>query len=198
MSAFCVGATHQTHALTGAPSNVRAIVHVVASDLGADGADVWLRLWTAHRVTLVVPTPEELRDRATALDDQTVEYPAGRWQDGARDLELEIALPAGRAGDQILAATLEIVADGEVAARAPIILSWTDDERLFGAACRPVLPAGADQIAELPTGPSPKPRHTVGDQSPVAESCPACNLRASHGDRFCERCGHELAVTQKS
>jgi len=203
MSAFCVGATHQTHVMVGPQSSVRAIIHVVASGLDEDGLDVSLRLWIPLGVMLVVlreraPTTTELRGRATALDDRTVQYSAGRWRDGAREYELEIALPAGRVGDQLLAARLDVVAGSEVAARSPIILTWTDDERLLGASRQATIPTGADAIAELPTGPSPKPRHTLTDESPVAGTCPACDLRGSDGDRFCERCGHSLAVTQKS
>jgi hypothetical protein len=198
MSSFSVAATHQTHLLVGPPSDVRAIIRVRASGLGEHGVDVSLRLWTPLGATLTVlrereraPAARDLGDRAIRFDDRTAEYPAGRWTDGAREYELAIALPAGRAGDEMLAARFSVVVGDEVAGRARIAVTWTDDERI-AAASRSAGPTrtDAEAVADLPTGPSPKPRHTLAVESPAA--CPACDLCAGDGDRFCERCGHEL------
>ncbi len=216
MSAFSIAAIHRTQLLAGAPSDIRAILRVRASGLGAPGVDASLRLWTPRGASLVVlreraPSIRDLRGRAIRLDDRTVECAAGRWTDGAREYELVIALPPGRPGDDMLAARVRVVAGGVVVGRALIAVSWTDDEAATAAVSSPARPTGGEAepvadgrryedeaVADLPTGPSPKPRHTLVAGSPATTSCPACELRAGEGDRFCERCGHELAGAQKS
>jgi hypothetical protein len=202
VSALGVAATYDPHLPVGA-RDVHAIVRVRASELGAPGADASLRLWTPLGATVVAlrevaPGSEDLRGGAIRLDDRTVQYAAGRWLDGAREYELAIALPARRAGDEMLAARFSVVIDDEVAGRAPIVVAWTDDERLIAATGRPARStrAGAAAAADLPTGPSPRPRHTLADRSSAARPCPVCELQAADGDRFCERCGHELAAVR--
>jgi len=217
VSAFSIAAIHRTQLLAGAPSDVRAIVRVSASGLGEPGIDVSLRLWTPRGADLAVlrersPSSRDLRDRAIRLDDRTAECAAGRWTDGAREYELVIALPPCRAGDDMLAARVGVVAGGVVVGRALIAVTWTDDEAAIAAGSFPARPTCADAeqgsmadrrcedgaVADLPTGPSPEPRHTLVADSAATTSCPACELRAGEGDRFCERCGHELAGAQKS
>jgi hypothetical protein len=200
MSAISIAATHPAHLPAGAPCDVRVSVRVSASGLGERGAGVTLRLWMPLGASLAAlreraPARRDLRERATRRDERTVEVDAGAWTDGDREYELAIALPAGRAGDELLAARLVAVIGGAVAAAAPIAITWTDDARPAGTAGRPAGAARTSGVgpSELPTGPSPAPRHTGPSGSPVATSCPACDLRAGDGDRFCERCGHELA-----
>lgn len=205
VSAFCVSATHQTRLLAGASCDVRALVRVRAADVGEHGVEASLRLWTPLNVTVVVlrersPVSRELHDRAVQLDKRTVEYAAGRWTDGAREYELALALPARAAGDDMLAAQLTVVVDGKDACRAPIAVTWTDDERLIAAASQSPGPtyAAAEAVADLPTGPSPEPRRRRAVEAPAATRCSACGQRAAYGDRFCECCGHTLAGAQKS
>jgi hypothetical protein len=215
VSAFSIAAVHRTHLLAGASSDVRALVRVSASGLGAPGVDASLRLWTPRGAGVVVlrersPSIRDLRGSAIRIDERTVEHPAGRWIDGEREYELVIALPPGRAGDEMLAARVGVAAGGVVAGRTPIAVTWTDDEAVTAAsrADGPDEPActGAEQsavyedaaVADLPTGPSPAPRHTLAGDTSATTPCPACDLRAGGDDRFCERCGHELAGAQKS
>jgi hypothetical protein len=205
MSAFCMVATHQTRLLAGASCDVRALVCVRAADVGEHGVEASLRLWTPVSATLVMlrersPVSRELHDQAIQLDKRTVEYAAGRWTDGAREYELALALPARPSGDDMLAARLTVVVDGEDACRAPIAVTWTDDERLVAAATQAPGPtcAAAEAVADLPTSPSPDPPRRRAVEVPEAARCSACGLRAMGGDRFCERCGHTLAGAQKS
>jgi hypothetical protein len=100
----------------------------------------------------------------------------------------------------MLAARFSVVVHDEVVGRAPIAVAWTDDARLtaaIGAAARSTA-ANDPALADLPTGPSTRPRHTLADRTPADRTCPICDLQAADGDRFCERCGHELAGPQKS
>ena len=204
MSAFSLSAIHRPHLLVGAAPEVRALVRIRASGLGASGADASLRLWTPNGATVaafaeVAPTICELRRRAVRLDDRTIGCAAGRWSDGAREYELVIALPPGAAGDEILVARLEVVVDEDVVGRVPVAVTWTDDASLL--ASRPPegrAPVAASPVAELPTGRSPAPRHTPAMAPAGPPCCPACDLRGNDGDRFCERCGESLVGAQKS
>jgi hypothetical protein len=204
VSALCVAAIYEPHLPVGA-RDVRAIVRITASELAEAGVETSLRLWTPLGATVAAlreqrPGSEDLRGGARRLDERTVQYAAGRWMDGAREYELVIALPARGAGDEMLATRFSVVVDDEVVGRAPIAVCWTDDERLLAATGAPPrsAPASDAAVADLPTGPSPRPRHTLADRSPAERPCPICDLQAADGDRFCERCGHELAGPQKS
>jgi hypothetical protein len=197
VTAFAVTAAYDAHLPLGA-SSVTAIVRAMASAIGESGVEVSLRLWTPLGVMVSVlreisPTTRDLRDGAVRLDDRTVEYPAGRWADGAREYELALALPARRAGDEMLAARVGVAVAEEVVARAQIAVAWTDDERLLagrdGFAAEPTIAAG-----ELPTGLSPRPRHTFVGEPADGEPCPKCGLSPADGDRFCEGCGQQLVA----
>jgi hypothetical protein len=204
VSALGVAAIYDPHLPVGA-CDVQAIVRITASELGERGVEASLRLWTPLGATVTAlrerwPGSEDLRGGAIRLDERTAQYAAGRWMDGAREYELVIALPARGAGDEMLAARFSVVVDDEVVGGAPIAVAWTDDERLtatIGAAARSTA-ANDPALADLPTGPSPRPRHTLADRSRAERPCPVCDLHPADGDRFCERCGLELTGPQKS
>jgi len=204
VSAFSLAAIHPAHMLVGAAPDVRALVHVRVSGIGAGGVDASLQLWTPRGATVAVlgeraPALCDLRKRAVRVDDRTIACAAGRWPDGAREYEFVIALPPGRAGDEILAARLAVIVDGEIVGRAPIPVTWTEDETLV-ASPRPDGGASVTPsvLAELPTDRSLASRHALGMQPSFTPCCPACDLRAADGDRFCERCGAALGDAQKS
>jgi hypothetical protein len=200
VSAFAVTALYDALLPVGA-AGVDAVVRVAASGVAASGVAASLRLWTPLGVSVGAlrersPATGDLRDAAVALDERTVECPAGRWTDGVREYELAVGLPARDAGDEMLAARLGVVVEGELVGAARIAVTWCDDER-------PTAPstAGASHAApprvvtaeeELPTGMSPRPRHTLVDEPHAAGPCAGCGLHPADGDRFCEGCGHEL------
>ena len=196
VSAFTVTAAYDAHLPVGALS-VKAAVRASASTISEPGVEVSLRLWTPRGATVAVlreisPATRDLRDRAVRLDDRTVEYPAGCWVDGIRDYELAVALPARGAGDEMLAARLDLTAEGEVVAGAQIAVTWAADAESAGIVDESAV-AGGVAVEELSTGLSPRPRHMlVLDESAAGEPCLGCGLRAAAGDRFCERCGRRL------
>jgi len=200
VSAFAVTELHNAHLPVGA-STVEAVVWIRASGIDEPGVDVSLRLWTPLGATVAVlrevsPATGDLRDAGVRLDDRTVEHAAGRWTDGAWAYELAVALPARGAGDEMLAAQFVVAVAGEIVGRAPIVVAWTDDERLIAASAGSAAestPTAAVAATERPTGPSPRPRHTLADEPLAGEPCPGCGLRPADVDRFCEACGRELA-----
>lgn len=204
MRTFTLAATHPAYLHVGEDCELRSIVSVRAAGTGAGGVYASLELWTPRgaRAALFgerMPATRDLLAGAVRLDDQTIARAAGRWADGPREYEIGIVLPPARAGDEMLAAQLSVVVGGEVVGRAQIAVTWTDDEALAATQRRRGDQAVASSVvAELPTGPSPEPRHTFGSGADALPCCPACDLRAADGDRFCERCGQALGAAQKS
>jgi hypothetical protein len=200
VSAFAVTALYDAHLPLGA-AGVDAVVRVTASGLGAPGVDASLRLWTPHGATLAVlrersPASGDLHG-ATRLDERTVEYPAGRWTDGPREYELAVALAPRGAGDEMLAARFGVAVGGEVVARAPIAVTWTYDERPTAPSTGGAARSARSRLVtadELPTGPSPEPRHRLVDEPHAGEPCDGCGLHPADGDRYCEGCGRELGL----
>lgn len=199
MSPFAVTALYDTHLSVGA-SGVDAVVRITASGIDEPGVAASLRVWTPLGATVAVlrehsPAAVDLHG-AIRLDDRTVEYPAGPWTDGTREYELVVALPTGHAGDEMLAARFGVVVGDEVLGAAPIAVTWIDDRRLTvrsGGAAPPARPSVVT-AEELPTGPSPQPRHPSVDAAHAGEPCAGCGLRPGDGDRYCEACGYELGA----
>jgi hypothetical protein len=193
MSAFAVAAFHDARLPVGAEL-LEAVVWIRATGIGE--VDASLRVWTPQGATLarlreLEPAPGDLLGGggALAIDARTVQIPAGRWQAGVREYELAVALPACASGDELLAARIGVVVDGEVAGRAQLVVSWCEAH----AAAAPA-PESAAEIAgaDLPTGRSRRPPGTVvvgADGRP----CPGCGAPREQDDAFCEGCGRELA-----
>jgi hypothetical protein len=195
LTTVAIEALYDRHLPVGA-SDVRALVCISASGLRECGVNATLRLWTPLGVTLTTlrelsPLPQDLRGRAIRYDEHTAAYPAGCWTNGAREYQLVVALPPRHAADEMLATRVSIVIADAVVGQVSIAVTWTDDERLIAAARHPPSRSDTTVIADLPTDQSPRPRHTLVDE-PHAARCPACALPAQAGDRYCERCGHQL------
>ena len=197
MSTFALAALHPAHVPVAA-TGIEAVVRVRASGVGEGGVDVALRLWTPVGVHVGVlrelsPASEELLGRALALDERTLQCPAGHWTNGAHEYELALALPPRENGDEMLAARIGVIVAGRVEGQAPIAVTWTRDERLLASA-RVTSSESTRGSQELPTGPSPQPRHTPAGEHVAAAPCPGCGLEPQNGDRYCEACGRELGA----
>ena len=190
MSAFAVAAFHDARLPVGA-ARLDAVVWVRAE--GIDEADVVLRVWTplgAALATLreLVPGTGDLLAGAVAVNERTVEVPAGRWTAGVREYELAVDLPPCRSGDELLAARVAVVAGGAIAGRAQLAVSWCDAVAPQDAAQAEADVAGAD----LPTGRSQRPPAAIGTDEACAP-CPGCGAPRDADDAYCEACGRELA-----
>jgi hypothetical protein len=177
VSACVVSALYDARLPVGA-SGVDAVVRVAASGIEEAGVAAALRLWTPVGATVAAlrsPATGDLRGAAIRRDDRTVEYPAGRWTDGAREYELVVALPAREAGDEMLAARLDVVLDGELVGGARITVTWGDDARPTAASAgsHPGRPRVVT-AEELPTGGSashpPRPPVVTAEELPAGGS----------------------------
>jgi hypothetical protein len=97
-----------------------------------DGA---LRVWTPQGATVdfvkqVAPSIEDLTARRTDVNDLTGDYPTGAWGDEARDYHVRVTVPAREVGEEMLAARVHLVVDGEVLSEAKVRALWTEDEVL--------------------------------------------------------------------
>jgi VWA domain-containing protein len=120
--------------------------------------DVRLRVWVpkdAEVVFLKQVAPELLVLAAspTRPDDLTRDYLTGAWGDESRDYHLMVRVPPASLGDEMLAARVAVVADGQEAARSLIRATWTDDRVLSTRVSREVAHyTGQEQLADAIQG----------------------------------------------
>jgi hypothetical protein len=115
---------------------------MMAAAMGKSVADVNLRLWTPQGasikfVRMVSPEMRDLTGRRTDVNPLTGDYPTGAWGDESRDHHVCVTVKAGRVGDEMLAARVSLVVDGEVIkntqgapCQALVKAIWTDDAAL--------------------------------------------------------------------
>jgi hypothetical protein len=100
--------------------------------MGKSVADVELRVWTPQGAEVqfckqVAPEILDLTSAGQRINDLTVDFPTGAWGDESRDYHLAVRVAPGGLGDEMLAARVSAVVDGEVAGQALIQVTWTDD-----------------------------------------------------------------------
>jgi hypothetical protein len=108
---------------------------MTARAMGRGTADVALRVWTPRGATVtfvkqVAPTIEDLTDRAAPVDELTSDYPTGAWGDESRDYHVRVQVTPRGAGDEMLAARLSLVVEGQVVAQGLVRAIWTEDAEL--------------------------------------------------------------------
>ncbi len=93
---------------------------IVARAVGRGVGDVGLRVWTPRGATVrslkqVAPTLLDLTDRRTVHPERPLIglYPTGSWGDETREYHLRIAVDPLDVGEEILAARVAVVVDGE-------------------------------------------------------------------------------------
>lgn len=104
--------------------------------MGKAVAAVDLRLWIPQHAQLqyvkqVAPTIEEMTGKGrTGPNPQTQDYGTGAW--GAEDRDYHVCVkvkPAG-VGEEMLAARVSLVVDGQVIGQGLVKALWSDDEQL--------------------------------------------------------------------
>jgi len=107
------------------------MAHAMAKSL----ADVDIRLWTPQGASIsfvkqVAPDLLDLTDRRVTVNPLSGDYPTGSWGDESRDYHIAVSVNAGGVGDEMLAARVSLVVDGQVAGQALVKAIWTDDTAL--------------------------------------------------------------------
>jgi hypothetical protein len=108
---------------------------MMARAMGKATADVALRVWTPRGATVsfvkqVAPTIEDVTQRAARVDELTCDYPTGAWGDESRDYHVSVRVTPRGAGDEMLAARLSLVVEGQVVAQGLVRAIWTEDAEL--------------------------------------------------------------------
>lgn len=104
--------------------------------LGKAVADVRLRIWAPQGSSIkflrqVAPAIDDLTSKAASVNPLTVDFPTGAWGgEESRDYHLSVNVPAGKVGDEKLAARVSLVVDGQPVSQALVKAIWTDDEAL--------------------------------------------------------------------
>jgi hypothetical protein len=106
--------------------------------MGKALGDVTLRLWTPAGSTVrlveqAFPHLADLTSRRTEVSARIGDYPVGAWGIESRDYHLSIALPAGAAGEERLAARVSLVSQDQPLLESRVFATWTDDHALFAA-----------------------------------------------------------------
>ena len=108
---------------------------MMAQAMGKSLADVNIRLWTPQGASIafvkqVAPVLLDLTDRRMAVNALSGDYPTGAWGDESRDYHFCVKVNPGRVGDEMLAARVSLMVNGQVAGQALVKAVWTDDTAL--------------------------------------------------------------------
>ena len=104
------------------PAEFRAMME---SAMAKETGDVALRIWSPQGaspavVMQVAPTIEDLTAKRCAVSELVGDYPTGAWGDESRDYHVSINVPARAIGEEMLAARVSLVVDGEVVSDAKV------------------------------------------------------------------------------
>jgi hypothetical protein len=98
-------------------------------------SEVILRISTPPGATLafvkqIADTVEDLTTRGTQVDERSVDFPTGAWGAESRDFHVAVRVPSRSVGDEMLAARVSLVVNGDVVSQSLVRAQWTDDEAL--------------------------------------------------------------------
>ena len=98
-------------------------------------ADAWLRVWAPQGsqvlfIRQVSPTVEDLTRRGRPVNALTQEFPTGAWADEERDYHIAVRLPAKSAGQEQLAARVQLVVNNQPQTQGLVKAAWSDDTTL--------------------------------------------------------------------
>jgi hypothetical protein len=103
--------------------------------MGKSVADVALRVWTPQGAGVqflkqVAPDIVDLTASRHQVNEMIGEYPIGAWGNESRDYHLAVEVEPGTLDDEVLAARVSAVVDGEIIGPVLIRAIWTDDTLL--------------------------------------------------------------------
>jgi von Willebrand factor type A C-terminal domain/von Willebrand factor type A domain len=103
--------------------------------MGKGVAEVALRLWTPANSTVrfvkqAFPHVEDLTGRRVEVSARVGDYPTGAWGAESRDYHVQVQVPPGGLGEEMLAARVSLVNGNDVLAQGRVLATWTDDSAL--------------------------------------------------------------------
>jgi len=103
--------------------------------MGKGVAEVALRLWTpagsaVRFVKQAYPHVEDLTGRRVEVSARVGDYPTGAWGAESRDYHVQVQVPPGGLGEEMLAARVSLVNGNDVLAQGRVLATWTDDHAL--------------------------------------------------------------------
>jgi hypothetical protein len=78
----------------------------------------------------VAPEILDLTASRRAVDERAGDYPTGAWGEESRDYHLSVRVRPGAIGDEMLAARVAVIVDGEVAGQTLVRVTWTEETAL--------------------------------------------------------------------
>ena len=132
----------------------RSFQEMMTAAMGKTSADVQLKVWTpvnasVRFVKLVEPQVMDLTGKRIEDGPRAGRYPLGSWGAESRDYHLCIDVPAGAAGDEMLAARVSVMEGDDVLVQARIRAVWTEDTALSTRISREVAHyTGQAELAE--------------------------------------------------
>ncbi|NMO53526.1 VWA domain-containing protein [Actinoplanes sp. TBRC 11911] len=132
----------------------QAFQEMMTAAMGKTSADVQLKVWTpvnasVRFVKLVEPQVMDLTGKRIEDGPRAGRYPLGSWGAESRDYHLCVDVPAGSAGDEMLAARVSVMEGDDVLVQARIRAVWTEDTALSTRISREVAHyTGQAELAE--------------------------------------------------
>jgi von Willebrand factor type A C-terminal domain/von Willebrand factor type A domain len=127
--------------------------NIMGAAMRKQAPDVTLRVWTpqgaqALFLKQVAPSILDLTETGSSSGNLSADYPTGNWGEEDRDYHLAVRVKPGAIGDEMLAARVTIVLDGQPAGQALVKAKWTDDTDLSTRINRRVAEAtGEEELA---------------------------------------------------
>jgi von Willebrand factor type A C-terminal domain/von Willebrand factor type A domain len=105
---------------------------VMEAAMGKQVAEVNLRLWSPQGSQIsflkqVAPEVSDLTATRVSVNPLTGDYATGAWGEESRDYHLAIEVNAGGIGDEMLAARVTLMVDGQASGQGLVKAIWTDD-----------------------------------------------------------------------
>ena len=122
--------------------------------MGKSLADVAVRVWTPQGADVnffkqVAPEIVDLTASYMPVDGRSGDYPTGAWGEESRDYHLSVRVRPGAIGDEMLAARVSVIVDGQVAGQTLVRALWTDETALSTRINRQVAHyTGQQELAE--------------------------------------------------
>ncbi|AGL18553.1 VWA domain-containing protein [Actinoplanes sp. N902-109] len=112
-----------------------SFTQMMTAAMGKTSGDVQLRIWTpvnarVRFVKQVEPQVTDLTGKRVEDGPRTGRYPLGAWGAESRDYHVCVDVPAGVAGDEMLAARVSVVEGETVLTQSLVRAVWTEDSAL--------------------------------------------------------------------